>query len=102
MFHQLVDAEGTGHESCGTEVKNPGWTDFFARVFLDLAEPFHEKNPAGSRLAILSVDGLSRYKLIAFVAITSDTTAVLLVIIARYFAVAGVNFNIRTGKIGGL
>ena len=57
-------------------------------VFIDLAGPFHVESLAGSRFAMLCVDDFSRYKIVAFVAKTSDAMAVLRAIIARYFALA--------------
>ena len=71
------------------------------RVFIDLAEPFHVESLAGSRFAMLYVDDFSRYNIVAFMAKTSDATAVLRAIIARYFAPAGLNIGvIRTDKGG--
>ena len=69
------------------------------RVFIDLAGPFHVESLAGNRFAILCVDDFSRYKTIAFMAKTSDATAVLGAIITRYFAPAGLSIGvIRTGN----
>ena len=71
------------------------------RVFIDLAGPFHVESLAGSRFTMLCVDDFSRYKIVAFMAKKSDVTAVLRVIIARYFAPAGLNIGfIRTDNGG--
>ena len=72
------------------------------RVFIDLGGAFHVESLAGSRLAMLGVDHFSRYKIVAFLAKTSDATAVLRAIIARHFAPAGLNIGvIRTDNSGG-
>ena len=48
---------------------------------------------------MLCVDDFSRYTIVAFMAKTSDATAVLRAIIARYFAPAGLNIGvIRTDR----
>ena len=56
------------------------------RVFMDLAGPFHVVSLAKSRFAILCVDDISPYNIVALMAKTSDATAVLRAIIVRYFA----------------
>ena len=71
------------------------------RVFIDLAGPFHVESLAGSRFAMLCVDDLSRYKIVAFMAKTSDATAVLRAIIARYFTPAGLNIGVIRTDNGG-
>ena len=71
------------------------------RVYIDLAGPFHVESLAGIRYAMLCVDGFSRYKLVAFMVKTSDTTAVLSAIIARYFAPAGLNIGVIRTDNGG-
>ena len=71
------------------------------RVLIDLAGPFQVESLAGSRSAMLCVDDSSRYKIVAFMAKTSDATAVLRAIIARYFAPAGLNIDvIRIDSVG--
>ena len=55
------------------------------KVFIDLAGPLHVESLAGSRFAMLCVDEFSRYKIVAFMAKTSDATAVLRAIIARKY-----------------
>ncbi|CAN0431803.1 unnamed protein product [Ascophyllum nodosum] len=71
------------------------------RVFIDLAGPFHAESLAGSRFAMLCVDDFSRYKIVAFMAKTSDATAVLRAIIARYFAPAELNIGVIRTNTGG-
>ena len=64
------------------------------RVFIDLAGPFHVESLAGSRFAMLCVDDFSRYKIVAFMAKTSDATAVLR-------APAGLNIGVIRTDNGG-
>ena len=71
------------------------------RVFIDLAGPFHVESLAGSRFAMLCVEDFSRYKIVAFMAKTSDATAVLRAVIARYFAPAGLNIGVIRTDNGG-
>ena len=71
------------------------------RVFIDLARSFHVESLAGSRFAMLCVDDFSRYKIVAFMAKTSDATAVLRAIIARYFAPTGLNIGVIRTDNGG-
>ena len=71
------------------------------RVFIDLAGPFHVESLAGSRFAMLCVDDFSRYKIVAFMAKTSDATVVLRAIIARYFEPAGLNIGVIRTDNGG-
>ena len=71
------------------------------RVFIDLARPFHVESLAGSRFAMLGVDDFARYKIVALMAKTSDTTGVLKTIIAGYFAPAGLNIGVIRTDNGG-
>ena len=71
------------------------------RVFIDLTGPFHAESLAGSRFAMLCVDDFSRYKIVAFMAKTSDATAVLRAIIARYFTPAELNIGVIRTDNGG-
>ena len=71
------------------------------RVLIDLAGSFHVESLAGSRFAMLCVDDFSRYKIVAFMAKTSDATAVLRAIIARYFAPAELNIGVIRTHTGG-
>ena len=50
-----------------------------------MAGPFQEKNVGGSRFAVLSVDGISWCKNVAFMTKKSDVAMVLLVIIDKHF-----------------
>ena len=71
------------------------------RVYIDLTGTFHVESLAGSRFATLCVDDFSRYKIVAFMAKTSDATAVRRAIIARYFAPAGLNIGVIRTDNGG-
>ena len=71
------------------------------RVFIDLAGPFHEESLAGSWFAMLCVDDFSPYKIVAFMAKTSDAMAVLRAIVARYFAPARQNIGAILTDNGG-
>ena len=64
------------------------------RVLIDLAGPFHVESLAGRRFAMLYVDYVSRYKIVAFMVKMSDVTVVLRAIIARNFAPAGLNISV--------
>ena len=64
------------------------------RVFIDPAGSFHVESLAGSRFPMLCVVDFSWYKIVAFMAKTSDATAVLRAITARYFAPGGLNIDV--------
>lgn len=71
------------------------------RVFIDLAGIFHEENLVRSRFAMLCLDDSLLYKIAPFLAKKSDATVVLRVIIASYFAPAGLKIPaIRTDNGG--
>jgi len=67
----------------GVQVFRPRGKRRTGRTFIDLMEPYHEKSPAASRLAMACVDDYLLYKAAAFMTINIYATAVLQIVIAR-------------------
>ena len=72
----------SGGQACGESIHRPGRT--ISRGELG-EEPVRD---------VVRMDNVSRYKAVAFMAKTSDATAAVRVIIATYFAPAGLNIGI--------